>query len=84
MKVDGFDERFFMYSEDIGITRRIHRFFRTVYYQEVSVYHLHAAESYHSRRMLRIHIQTMIGYFNKWGWIFDGERRHFNREALER
>lgn len=38
-KVGGFDERFFMYPEDIDITRRIHRFYRTVYYPKVSVHH---------------------------------------------
>lgn len=83
-KVGGFDERFFMYPEDIDITRRIHRFYRTVYYPKVSVHHLHAAESYHSKRMLKIHIQNMVRYFNKWGWFFDGERRLFNRETLEK
>ena len=83
-KVNGFDERFFMYPEDIDITRRIHRFYRTVYYPKVFVYHLHAAESYHSRKMLKVHIQNMIKYFNKWGWFIDSERNHFNKETLEK
>lgn len=83
-KVGGFDERFFMYPEDIDITRRIHRFYRTVYYPEVFVYHLHAAESYHSRKMLKVHIQNMIKYFNKWGWFIDSERNRFNKETLEK
>lgn len=83
-KVKGFDERFFMYPEDIDITRRIHKFYRTVYYPKVFVYHLHAAESYHSKRMLKIHIQNMIKYFNKWGWLFDSERKRFNKETLEK
>lgn len=83
-KVQGFDERFFMYPEDIDITRRIHRYYRTVYYPQVFVYHLHAAESYHSKKMLKIHIQNMIRYFNKWGWFFDKERNLFNKETLER
>ena len=83
-KVKGFDERFFMYPEDIDITRRIHKFYRTVYYPKVFVYHLHAAESYHSKRMLKIHIQNMIKYFNKWGWLFDSERKRFNIETLEK
>ena len=41
-----FDERFFMYPEDIDLTRRIHQKFRTVFYPEVSVIHCHAQESY--------------------------------------
>ena len=83
-KVKGFDERFFMYPEDIDITRRIHKFYRTVYYPKVFVYHLHAAESYHSKKMLKVHIQNMIKYFNKWGWFFDSERKRFNKETLEK
>ena len=83
-EVNGFDERFFMYPEDIDITSRIHRNWRTVYYPRVFVYHLHAAESYHSKKMLLIHIQNMIKYFNKWGWFFDNERKKFNKETLQK
>lgn len=74
----GFDERFFMYPEDIDLTRRIHRRFRTLYWPEVSIVHRHRAASYASGRMLWIHITNMIRYFNKWGWFFDSERRRFN------
>lgn len=81
-EVNGFDERFFMYPEDIDITRRIHRNWRTVYYPEVSVYHIHAAESYKNKKMLFIHIHNIIKYFNKWGWIIDRERKQFNKETL--
>lgn len=81
-KVQGFDERFFMYPEDIDITRRIRRYYRTVYYPEVSVCHLHAEESRHSKKMLKIHILNMIKYFNKWGWFFDSERRETNKKVL--
>lgn len=73
-----FDERFFMYPEDIDLTRRIHREFRTLYWPEVSIVHRHRAASYASGRMMWIHITNMIKYFNKWGWIFDPERRRFN------
>lgn len=78
-----FDERFFMYPEDIDLTRRIHRQFRTVFYPTVSVIHHHAQSSYISNRMLFVHIFNMVKYFNKWGWLFDKERRKVNRETLE-
>lgn len=78
-----FDERFFMYPEDIDITRRMHEKYRTVYYPFVSVVHDHAAESYHSKKMLKIHIQNMCKYFNKWGWIFDSKRRKINKKILK-
>ena len=77
-----FDERFFMYPEDIDITRRMHAKYRTIFVPNVQIIHAHAAESYHSKKMLKVHIQNMIKYFNKWGWIFDSERKNFNRETL--
>ena len=75
-----FDERFFMYPEDIDLSRRIHRHWLTLHYPKVSIVHAHAAASRTNHRMLRIHITNMIKYFNKWGWIFDSERRRFNRQ----
>jgi len=78
-----FDECFFMYPEDIDLTRRIHNSFRTVYYPKASIIHSHAQSSYISKKMLSIHILNMIRYFNKWGWIFDKERRIVNRQTLK-
>jgi len=79
-----FDERFFMYPEDIDITRRIYSAgFRTVCYPEASVIHGHEQASAKKLRMLWVHVVNMIRYFNKWGWIFDSERRRINREIAE-
>lgn len=78
-----FDERFFMYPEDIDLTRRIHRHFQTLYFPAVSVTHAHEAASYKSLRMLWIHITNMFKYFNKWGWFFDQERKKLNQETLK-
>lgn len=82
-QVGMFDERFFMYPEDIDLTRRIHRRYRTVFYPEVSVIHEHTQGSYINTKLLFIHIKNMIKYFNKWGWIFDKERRKVNKETLK-
>lgn len=73
-----FDERYFMYPEDIDLTRSIHRNWLTLYYPEWTIVHAHAQASYKNKHMLRIHIQNMCRYFNKWGWLFDRERRLFN------
>lgn len=73
-----FDERYFMYPEDIDITRRIHEKWRTMYWPGVSIIHEHAAESRKSKKMLKIHISNMIKYFNKWGWLVDPRRRRLN------
>lgn len=82
-KVGLFDERFFMYPEDIDLTRRIHRNYRTVFYPEVSIIHHHAQSSYLNLKMLFIHTFNMIKYFNKWGWVFDNERREVNEETFK-
>jgi GT2 family glycosyltransferase len=78
-----FDERFFMYAEDIDITRRMHMVYKTIYYPEVSIVHTHKAESYKSKKMLKIHIINVIKYFNKWGWFFDRERKIINKNVLK-
>lgn len=73
-----FDERYFMYPEDIDLTRTIHRNWLTLYYPEWTIIHAHARESYNKKHMLRIHIQNLCRYFHKWGWVFDKERYTFN------
>ncbi len=76
-----FDERFFMYPEDMDLTRRIHRDYLTLYYPYTTIIHDHAQASYHSGKMLWIHIVNMCRYFNKWGWFCDAERKLFNQQA---
>lgn len=78
-----FDERFFMYPEDIDITRRIHERWKTLYYPQVCIVHEHAAASRKSLRMLLIHLWNMVRYFNKWGWFFDSHRRQFNHRLIQ-
>lgn len=73
-----FDDRFFMYMEDIDICRRIRTKFKILYFPSVSIYHKHARESYKSFSMLFIHTLSAIKYFNKWGWIFDKEKKNLN------
>ena len=78
-----FDERFFMYPEDIDITRRIRRRYSAHYYPQACVIHDHAAMSQRFGRMMWIHIVNMARYFNKYGWFCDKERRTMNRQLLE-
>lgn len=77
-----FDERYFMYLEDFDLMRRLHRVGKTVYYPLVTIIHNHAKESYKSKKMLKIHIQSAIKYFNKFGWFFDKERKQMNKKIL--
>ncbi len=82
-KVGLFDERFFLYPEDIDLSRRIHKHFRTVFYPKVSIIHKHEQASYKNNKMLLVHITNMSKYFCKWGWIFDRERKEINKRTLE-
>lgn len=77
-----FDERYFMYPEDIDLTRRMAERHETVFFPEVSVVHEHGAASHKSVRMLCIHTYNLCKYFNKWGWVYDPVRERLNRKTL--
>jgi len=83
-KMGIFDERFFMYLEDVDFSRRIHKHYRTVYYPEVVIYHEHAKHSYADFKALKYHVFSAINYFNKWGWFFDEERQRVNSIILKK
>lgn len=78
-----FDERFFMYPEDIDLTRRMASCYKTIFFPHVNVTHHHGAASYKSFKMLCIHIINIVRYFNKWGWHNDPIRKQLNRKAIE-
>jgi GT2 family glycosyltransferase len=81
-EVGFFDERFFMYAEDLDLSRRIHSRFTTLFYPKVEIIHDHAKESYKSLPMLLLHLSSVIKYFNKWGWVFDKSRVEINKKVL--
>ena len=84
LALGGFDERYFMYMEDIDLSRRCAKRFGALYIPEVCVIHEHQQASYHSKAMLKAHIISAIKYFNKWGWIFDRERTEMNGKVLNK
>jgi GT2 family glycosyltransferase len=81
-KVGIFDEKIFLYTEDTDLSRRIHQFYRTVFYPEVSIYHHNEKASYKNAMMLLHHIRSAITYFNKWGWFNDSERDLINQQTV--
>lgn len=77
-----FDERIFLYTEDIDLTRRIHRRYRTIYYPDAVIYHYNQRGSYKNMVKLVHHVFSAITYFNKWGWFNDNERKNINERIL--
>jgi GT2 family glycosyltransferase len=77
-----FDENFFMYLEDTDLSRRMHNKYKTIFYPKACVFHEFAKGSYKNRKLLMIHIQSAIYYFNKWGWFFDNERDKINKAVM--
>ncbi len=77
-----FDERFFMYPEDIDISRRIAEIYDVLFCPKFTIIHKHGAASKKSFKMFLIHTYNMILYFNKWGWVLDKGRSNLNKLTL--
>jgi len=73
-RLDGFDERYFLYLEDLDLSRRAATAARNYYAPHVQIVHGHARGAHKSLRLLRYFGVSLIRYFNKWGWL---ERRPF-------
>lgn len=82
-EVGMFDENIFMYMEDFDLNRRIHTKYKTLFYPQVCITHEYAKESYKNKKLLFYHIKSAIYYFNKYGWLFDKERRKMNKNFLK-
>ena len=82
-KVGLFDEKFFMYLEDVDLNRRIHSLYKTHYYPKVSISHRHDKGSYRNWKLMFYHVKSAIQYFNKWGWFIDLERKKINDLVFE-
>lgn len=73
-----YDESFFMYFEDFDLSRRIHRFYQTIYDPSATIIHKHERGAKKEIRLFIIFIKSAIKYFNKYGWFFDRERKILN------
>ena len=78
-----FDERYFLYAEDLDLSRRIHAAARTLYVPTQTVVHEYRSQSRPSFRRLRYAAVSLIRYFTKWGWIHDPERNNANLRTIQ-
>lgn len=78
-----FDERYFMYLEDVDLTRRVSKYAKTIFYPAVHIVHEHHRGSYSSIHLLFRHISSAIKYFCKWGFFSDPDRNAINSITLK-
>jgi len=71
-----YDERFFMYFEDFDLSRRFKKVSKLLYYHDIEVIHEYERGARKNIKLFFIFILSMIKYFNKWGWIWDKERKN--------
>jgi GT2 family glycosyltransferase len=82
-KVGLFDEKFFLYFEDFDLSRRVKAAYETVYYPGAQVLHRADFGSRKDKKLFAYFIKSSILYFNKWGWLFDPQRRAENLRTLK-
>lgn len=79
----GFDERYFMYCEDIDLSRKVYDHgYDVVCYPYVKIHHVAYRDSSYSFKMFKLHLGSIIRYFNKWGWFYDKRRCEINERCV--
>ena len=66
--INGFDDRYFMYAEDADLCKTIAQKSRVVVHPDVKAVHKWEKASHTNLKLMRIHTQSLMKYFNKWGW----------------
>ncbi len=61
-KINGFDERFFMYMEDAELSQRVARHGKIIFYPAVAVVHEWERSSAKSLKYFLIHVQSMLKF----------------------
>jgi GT2 family glycosyltransferase len=84
-KVGGFDERYFMYMEDLDLCRKVQsKNLSVMLFSEVTATHKHHKGSSKDVRLFFYHVQSLVRYFNRWGWFNDKLRDRMNESFRQR
>ena len=75
-RIGGFDERFFLYLEDLDLSRRSQQVATNLYHPATHITHGYQRGHTRSMRLLLYFGASVLRYFNKWGWF---EQRWFPR-----
>jgi len=83
LEINGFDERYFMYMEDIDICKKvIANGQKILFYPYSKATHYYEKGSTKNFRLLIAHINSSIKYFMKWGLYqaLNGKKQQYERE----
>jgi len=80
-ELKGYDERYFLYMEDLDISRRAAQRGLNVVFSDIACHHHWERAAYKNRKLFRILVDSCIAYFRKWGWPLDFERMAMNRRV---
>jgi GT2 family glycosyltransferase len=81
-QINGFDDSYFLYVEDIDLCREISALGDIVYLPTCSAIHAHAQGSYKNFNLFKYHLKSFVYYFFKWGLFFDRHRNNANKKAI--
>lgn len=78
-----FDENYFMYFEDIDLSRRISMQYRSIYFPNTRVIHFSNNEHRRNLKLFFYAIRSTIKYFNKWSYT-DSDRKKINLNTISK
>ena len=83
-KIKGMDGNYFLFMDDVDLSRRINEVSKVYYCEKASINHLHGRIHTQSLYLTYISVKSVIYYFNKFGWFKDNFRKKLNNKILRK